>query len=162
MLSFSLRLALFTTAKRTRTLMPYYLYIERVGDDPDSEPSPIPLEEWRAAVVATKGVRLFAGHAHSATIPSTGDVISIRANAGDVEVYFAEDHRWDAGWDAAIYWHKGRAGIPTRRLQPGDKSNPVWVAAVDLASYLGAVIRGEEGEFYDLQTGKMTRTPRLR
>jgi hypothetical protein len=52
-----------------------------------------------------------------------------------------------------FYWHDGSATIPARRLQPGVTSNPVWVAAVELASYLGAVIRGDEGEVYDLRTG---------
>jgi hypothetical protein len=132
--------------------MAYYLHIERAGDDPDSEPRPIPLEEWCAAVVATKRVRLFAAQAHTATNPKTGEIISVRANVGDLEVYFADDNCWHA----AIYWHEGSAAIPARRFQPGDTSNPVWVAAVDLASYLGAVIRGDEGEVYDLQTGNAT------
>jgi hypothetical protein len=133
--------------------MAYYLHIERPGDDPDSEPTPIPLAEWRAAVEGTKGVRLFAAQAHTAANSKTGEIISVRANVGDVEVYFADDNRWHA----AIYWHEGSAAIPARRLQPGDTSHPVWVAAVGLASYLGAAIRGEEGEVYDLQTGKATR-----
>src|SRR5882757_923814 len=141
-----------TTALRKRTLMAYSLHIERAGDDPDSKPRPIPLMEWRAAALATKGVRLFAAQAHTATNPQTGEIISVRTNVDDVEVYFADDHRWHA----AIYWHEGSAAIPARQLQPGDTSNPVWVAAVDLASYLGAVIRGDEGEVYDLQTGNAT------
>jgi hypothetical protein len=98
-------------------------------------------------------VRLFAAQAHTAANPKTGEIISVRANVGDVEVYFADDNRWHS----AIYWHEGSAAIPARRLQPGDTSHPVWVAAVGLASYLGAAIRGEEGEVYDLQTGKATR-----
>src|SRR3954451_18905137 len=109
--------------------MAYYLHIERAGDDPDFEARAIPLQEWRAAVQATKGVRLFATQAHTATNPQTGEIISVRANADDVEVYFADDDRWHA----AIYWHKSSAAIPARQLQPGDTSNPVWVAAVDLA-----------------------------
>jgi hypothetical protein len=38
-------------------------------------------------------------------------------------------------------------------FEPGDRSNPVWVAATALASRLGASIRGDESETYDLETG---------
>ena len=101
-------------------------------------------------MAATEGVRLFAAQAHTAANPKTGEIMSVRANVGDVEVYFADSDRWHA----AIYWHEGSAALPARRLQPGDTSNPVWVAAVKLALYLGAVIRGDEGEVYDLKTGE--------
>jgi len=88
---------IITTELRQRTLMAYYLHIERAGDDPDSEPITMPSAERRAAVVvATKGVRLFAAQAHTAINPKTGEVISVRANVGDVEVYFADDDRWHA------------------------------------------------------------------
>ena len=43
------------------------------------------------------------------------------------------------------------------RFETGDSSDPVWVASVALASRLRAVIRGDEGEIYDLLTGKKTK-----
>ena len=52
----------------------------------ENEPVPILLEEWRAAVAATEGVRLFAGKAHILDIAEHG--IRSFANEGDVEVWF--------------------------------------------------------------------------
>jgi hypothetical protein len=40
-------------------------------------------------------------------------------------------------------------------FQPRNKSHPVWIAAVALAKHLVAVIRGDDGEIYDLETGKI-------
>ena len=63
--------------------MPYCLHISRPTEDPDEDLTPIPLEEWRAAVAVTAGVRLFAGKSHIATLPTTGQVIKVSANEGD-------------------------------------------------------------------------------
>ena len=43
-----------------------------------------------------------------------------------------------------------------RQFRAGDSSHPVWSKAVELASRLGAVIRGDDGEIYDLATGEIT------
>jgi len=48
-----------------------------------------------------------------------------------------------------------RFAVFAGRLDPVDTSHPVWAAAVALAASLGAVIRGDEGEIYDLQTGEI-------
>jgi hypothetical protein len=171
--------------------MAYDLHIEHAENTPDGEFEPIPLEDWRAAVAATEGVRLFAGEFHTLTIPgprkslplrimrlllswrargspaahlpsTAGDrpppaagtqrVIRIRATEGDVEAWFPGDGQWY--W--AFTWREGSASLPAR-FEPGDASHPVWAAAVKLASRLGAVIRGDEGETYDLQTGRAIR-----
>jgi hypothetical protein len=128
--------------------MAYDLHIEHSTMTPDGEPEPIPLTEWRDAVAATEGVRLFAGEVHTSTIPR--GVIRIRATEGDAEVWFSRDGRWN--W--AFRWQEGSVAFPAR-FEPGDASHPVWAAAVKLASRLSAVIRGDEGETYDLQTGRV-------
>ena len=77
--------------------MAYCLHICRPAKHSDSDPTPIPLEEWRAAVAATEGVRLFTGKAHKATLPTTGQVIKVSANEGDAEVFFPSDGRVPSG-----------------------------------------------------------------
>ena len=123
--------------------MAYDLHIEREAD----EAPPILLEEWGIAVAATEGVRLFTGDAHSFTNPKTGEVIEIGRREGDAEVFFREDGKWHS----AFRW-RGDSAIFSARFEPG---HPVWAAAVELASRLKAAIRGDEGEIYDLQTGKI-------
>ena len=44
------------------------------------------------------------------------------------------------------------------RFEAGDASHPAWAAAVSLADRLGAEIRGDAGEVYDLQTGQVIKT----
>lgn len=130
--------------------MAYDLHIERKGDSPESDPKPILLTEWCAAVASTEGVRLFAAQAHTITNPKTGEVISIPAREGDVEVFFSDGGQWHS-----VFRWRGDSAVFASRVDPGDTSQPVWVAAVALATRLGAVIRGDEGETYDLQTGEV-------
>jgi hypothetical protein len=127
--------------------MAYDLYTDHAEMTPDGEPEPILLEEWRAAVAATEGVRLFSGEIHTSTIPGPW-VIRTRATEGDAEVWFPREGQWY--W--AFRWEGGWATF-SARVASGDMSHPVWAAAVSLASRLRAVIRGDEGETYDLQTG---------
>lgn len=133
--------------------MAYCLHICRPTKDPDSDPTPIPLEEWRAAVAATEGVRLFSGKAHIATLPTKGQVVKVSANEGDAEVFFPSDGQWYP----VFRWFEGSASFAAR-LEPGDASHPVWAVAASLATHLGAAISGDEGENYDLRTGQVIRT----
>lgn len=130
--------------------MSYDLHIERMGSHPDSDPTPIPLAEWASAVAGTEGVRLFAAEAHTITNPKTGEVISIPSRRGDAEVFFPDTRQWHA-----VFRWSGDSAVFAGRLDPGDSSHPVWAAAVALAHRLDAVIRGDEGEIYDLQTGEV-------
>jgi len=130
--------------------MAYDLHIERTGDNPDSDPTPIPLADWSAAVAATEGVRLFAAQAHTITNPKTGELISIPTREGDAEVFFPDSGQWHS-----VFRWRGDSAVFARRFDPGDASHPVLAAAVALASRLGAVIRGDEGEIYDLHTGEI-------
>jgi len=132
--------------------VPYRLHICRPIGDLDEDLTAIPLEEWRAAVAVTEGVRLFGGRAHVAEAP-TGQIIKVSANEGDAEVFFPSDGRWYP----VFYWHEGSAAF-TARPDPGDTSHPVWAAALSLATRLGAVIRGDDGELYDLRTGQVSGT----
>jgi hypothetical protein len=125
--------------------MAYDLHIEREGEQP------IALSEWRAAIESTDGIRLFAAAAHTHTNPKTGEVISIPAREGDTEVFFPDTGEWHS-----VFRWRGSSGAFTARFDPTETSHPVWRAAVALATRLGAVIRGDEGELYDFQTGEVT------
>jgi len=124
--------------------MAYDLHIERADE------RPIALSEWRGAVEATEGVRLFAAAAHTITNPKTGEVISIGARDGDAEVLFPGGE-----WHSVFRW-RGESAVFAARFDPTETSHPVWRAAVSLATHLGAVIRGDEGDAYDFQTGEVT------
>jgi hypothetical protein len=128
--------------------MGYDLHIERTRNLPDSDPTPISIEEWRAAITATEGVRLFAGDFHGVRNPKTGQYVGVRASDGDVEVFFPDEEQWYC----VFHWFEGSANF-RGRCKLGDTSDPVWASAVALASRLGALIRGDEGEIYDLRTG---------
>lgn len=125
--------------------MAYDLRIERLAGSPDTDPTPILLGEWSAAVAATEGVRLFAADAHTITNPKTGEVISIPIRQGDAEVFFPDTGQWHS----VFRWRGGSAAF-TGRFDPGDSSHPVWAIAIALASRVG-----DEGEIYDLQTGEI-------
>src|SRR5262245_11477107 len=133
--------------------MGYDLHIERTRKLPDSEPTPISIEEWRAAIAATEGVRLFAGDFHGVRNPwKTGEYLGVRANDGDAEVFFPDEEQWYC----VFYWRDGSAKFKAS-FTPGD-SSPAWTSAVVLASRLGALIRGDNGEIYDLETGAIIPT----
>mgnify|MGYP000896878071 CR=1 FL=1 len=131
-------------------VMAYELHIERLPLSDEGEPTPIPLDEWKSALSATEGVRTCPSGANSITNPKTGGIISIPSRDGDAEVYFSDER----AWHPVFRWFKGAAHV-NARFEPGDSSHPVWVAAVALATRLGAVIRGDNGEAYDLQTGEV-------
>jgi hypothetical protein len=124
--------------------MSYDLHIERTVEQP------ITLSEWRAAIGLTDGVRLFAGAAHTITIPKTGEVVSIVASDADVEVLFPNGE-----WYSIFRW-QGDSAIFSPRFSPAERSNPVWRAAAAMATSLRAIIRGDGGEVYDLKTGEVT------
>jgi hypothetical protein len=63
--------------------MAYELHIERLPVDDEGEATPIPLEDWKAALSATEGVRLCPPGADAITNPKTGEVISIPRRDGD-------------------------------------------------------------------------------
>lgn len=122
--------------------MAYELHIEK-------RDGMIQLEEWKSAIAGFDGVRLCSS-GHSVTNPETAEIISFPLGEGDVEVYSPEDKTWRA----SLYWLNGRVSFKAMLL-PGNASDHVWQAAASLASRLDAVIRGDEGETYDLKTGKV-------
>ncbi len=129
--------------------MAYELHIERLSKKKHAEAIPIPLAEWKSAVAATPGVRLCTPGLRKVTFPG-GAEINLPVQDGDLEVCFPGA----AGWQAVFHWQDGAASF-NAQFDPGDASHPVWAAAVALASRLGAAIRGDDGETYDLQTGEI-------
>ena len=130
--------------------MSYELHIEQLGQNKHGEAFPIPLDAWKAAVSATPGVRLCAPGIRKMTYPH-GASINFSIQNGDLEVYFPEKE----AWEPVFHWRKGSASV-NASFDPGDSSDPVWTAMVALASRLGATIRGDDGECYDLQTGEIS------
>jgi hypothetical protein len=122
--------------------MAYDLHIKR------ADASPIALSEWLAAVKAIEGLRLFSAAEHTITNPKTGEVISVDAQVGDAEVFFPDTGEWHS----VFRWH-GKSAVFTARFDPTKTSNSAWKAAVALATRLGALILGDEGEIYDFQSG---------
>src|SRR6187399_1009918 len=115
--------------------MAYCLHIERENE------VPIALAEWRAAVEKTEGVRIFALAAHTGINPQTGEILRMQANEGDAEVFFPDEQEWQS-----IFRWRGDAAIFAARFDITKTSHPIWKAAAALATLLGAVIRGDEGE----------------
>jgi len=124
--------------------MAYCLHIER------RKRVPIGLAEWQAAVEKTEGVRISFIAAHTGINPQTGEVLRMQANEGDADVYFSDEREWQS----IFRWH-GMSAIFAARFETSETSHPIWRAAVGLATHLGAVIRGDEGEIYNLETGKI-------
>jgi len=116
----------------------------------DGAPRPISLDDWKTAVCATANVRLCGPDPHSVTNSNTGDAISFLKRDGGVDVYFPDENTWRP----VFRWFDGAAHV-NARFEPGDRSCPVWTAMVALASRLGAAVRGDDGETYDLQTGEV-------
>jgi len=123
--------------------MAYHLHIERADE------KPIALSEWHAAIAATHGVRLFTSEAHVGINPRTGEVLKMRADEGDAEVYFSDSDEW-----ASVFKWYGESAVFAPRVDVIDPAHPTWKAAVLLATHLGARIRGEAGEVYDFTTGE--------
>ena len=129
--------------------MAYDLHIERIPKNKRAKAIPIPLGEWKAAVAATPGVRLCAPGLRRMTFPG-GAALNVPIQDGDLEVFFPGEENWQSVFN----WSKGAASFKVQ-FDPGDASHPVWAAAVDLASRLGAAIRGDDGETYNLQSGEI-------
>jgi hypothetical protein len=130
--------------------MAYELHIMRPPFDEENKPTPIPLDEWKEAVLAVDGVRLCPTGSRTVFTLKTGLVLEIPRLDGDCEVYFADGR----AWLPALRWFEGAAHFKGV-FEPGD---PVWSAAAALASRLNAVIRGDEGETYDLRSGEVVGT----
>jgi len=129
--------------------MAYALHIERLSLERDVKAKPIPLEDWKRALSSLEGARLCVEKALIMKT-DTSKIISIPHRDGDAEVYFPNERKWHA----VFRWFNGsatfQADVALEHLP-----NPVWTAAVSLASQLGAMIRGDDGERYDFQAGKV-------
>jgi hypothetical protein len=132
--------------------MAYALHIERPASKAAEKSSPIPLDDWKRALSSVEGVRLCVQKDYAITIPGTGEVLSIPHRDGDAEVYFPDEQKWHAVFN----WFNGSATFKAD-MALEHLPNPIWTVAVALASQLGAVIRGDGGEQYDLRTGELVR-----
>lgn len=114
--------------------MGYEIHIERT-------PAPT-LDDWKAAVGETDGVRLNSAPAY-ATNPRTGEVISLDGADGDAEVYL------DGRWIPCFRW--SNEGLVDFRATTDfdDPGSQLRTIARALAHRLNAVVRGDEGEYYD-------------
>jgi hypothetical protein len=130
--------------------MAYELHIERISPSNPDDGEEIPLSQWKRAIANTEGVRLRPPGFLSITNPDTGEVVSVPTFDGDADIYFPEEEEWYP----VLRWSHGSAHLKAG-LYVGDLSHPAWAAAVSLAQALDAVIRGDEGEFYDFETGEV-------
>jgi len=122
--------------------MAYSIHIER--RTPDGQRSPIELSEWRAVVARTDGVRLVEGN-FQATNPRTYEIITLRNDGGDAEIFSATDARWQPGFS----WSRsGRISFPAPR-DFEEPTSAVRRLALELARDLDARLVGDEGEVYD-------------
>jgi hypothetical protein len=122
--------------------MAYAIHIERRA--PDAQRLPVVLSEWRAAVERTDGVRMAEGD-HRITNPKTGEIIKLRNDGGDAEVFFTVE----ASWRRVFYWSPpGRISFRAPRdfLEP---TSVIRRLALKLARDLDAVLVGDEREMYD-------------
>jgi hypothetical protein len=137
-----------SAAESTYT-MPYKFRITKGERDEFGLRQRISLADWKQAISAIEGVRLRPPRVVTVTNPKTGAEVSILSGDGDVEVYFPAERVWHL----VFRWRGGSPSF-TVKFTPGDLSHPAWATAVALASRLGAIISGERGEVYDLQSGK--------
>ena len=128
--------------------MAYELHIQILPIKRDNK-VPISLEDWKSAVLATREVRLCSSGTSNVTNPQTGEIITIQKREGEAEVYFPKQDTWIA----AFRWSRGAIHF-NARFNADESSNPVWIVATALAEKLEASIQGDEGQTYNLQTGK--------
>ncbi len=126
----------------------YDLHLERVADD---RVVPVPLEEWLAALEAVDGARPAENDA-VAKNPNTGEVITFPRAPGDAEIYFPDDQEWTY----VIRFFEGR-GILRHPGNWTSGNETGWRVVAQLCARLGLIARGDEGERYDPETGKVVR-----
>lgn len=122
---------------------------------------PIAIQEWKAAVKQVPGARLQAAEQITVNPNEPSMRIKIPISDGNVEVYVPKEK----AWNRLILWSEAsRTGNlyvrdPSDDARPGfiDAKDPIWIAAANLAKLLHAEIRGQQGEIYDLATGKVLR-----
>lgn len=132
--------------------MAYALHIERLVSKAAEGSTPIPLGDWKQALSEIEGVRLCEQKTYTVTIPGTGKALCIPHRDGDAEVYFPDEQKWHA----VFSWFNGSASFKAD-IALEHLPNPICTSATALAACLGALIRGDDGERYDLQTGEVVR-----
>jgi hypothetical protein len=103
--------------------------------------TPITMAEWKSAVEATDGVRIFSG-THSLVNPKTGQRISIEASEGDAEILI------EGTWRPCFRWFEGSIILKAAAAFETYTDNKLWPVVRELATKLGAKVRGDDGEEY--------------
>jgi len=127
----------------------YALHIFRFTLDNEDFRLPIALQEWKEAVGSQDSVRLIP----YPTRLDLGHGGSMETNDGDAEVFLGEAR----GWHPVFHWFEDSASFSARALDHDNlASDPIFRAAAAIARRLGAVISGDDGEQYDLDTAAVT------
>jgi hypothetical protein len=113
--------------------MGYEIHIERTP--------PFTLDEWKAAVRASHGVRLEDSRA-VAINPTTQEVISILGKDGDAQVNVG------GRWQPCFRWRGGSVAFRASEDFSQEESE-LRKTVRQLAGKLTASVRGDEGECYD-------------
>lgn len=114
----------------------------------------IAIDEWLAAVEQADNCRVKEESGHSSINPKTGETIKLGGSPGDAEIFDPDEEEWVP----ALHWREstGSANVNGRAIgfEDGTLVGPIWDVIRSLAVVLGAQVRGDEGEVYDLETGK--------
>ena len=113
--------------------MGYEIHLERTP--------PFTLDEWKAAVRASDGVRLEDSGA-VAVNPTTQAIVSISGKDGDAQVNVGGQ------WRPCFFWRGGSVVLRATEDLTQDKSD-LRKAVRQLAGKLTVSVRGDDGERYD-------------
>lgn len=111
------------------------LHIERTGGD--GAPRAITLEEWRAVVERTEGLRMAQGDA-VAVNPITQEPVVLPNRGGDAEVFRADCR----DWMRQLFWTPDGT---VRFVRPEMKEDPLIPLARRIAGELDARVCDEDG-----------------
>jgi hypothetical protein len=103
--------------------------------------TPITMAEWKSAIEGTEGVRLFSG-THSLVNPKTGQSISVQAVEGDTEILI------EGTWRPGFRWFEGSISLKAAAAFETYTDHKLRPVVRELATKLGAEVRGDEGEEY--------------
>ena len=123
--------------------MAYEIHIQRITtDDSTGSDSSFTLDEWKSFVESTESLR-FTSKAVAVTNPATGEKIwAFPKGYGNTEMLIENE------WLPVFRWRDGTISF---NGQPSfeDGADPVRKIVAQIATQLGAVVVGDDGENYD-------------
>lgn len=121
--------------------MGYSLHFQR-GEE--FNPDEFSLDDWKAAVESTDNVR-FDSSDYVGRNPKTGEEIRVKGDPHTAAVYFPDDDEWIK----VFSFYDGMISFKAGFSNWDDADNASFrQTALELASKLGATIRGESEEIY--------------